>query len=108
MLSYAPNELRYKYSSPVGGKLVFSEVYYPVGWTLRLEDSGEALEIKPEGKVLRAAEVPSGEHVLVMRFDPPSYKIGERVSRVSSIFILIVVLLASGFAVKGISSGSKS
>ncbi len=107
MLSYAPNELRYKYSSRDGGKLVFSEVYYPVGWTLKLEDSGESLEIVPEGKVLRAAEVPSGEHTLVMRFDPPSYRTGEAVSRASSILILIVVLLASGFAVPGIFSGSK-
>lgn len=107
MLSYAPNELRYKYSSRDGGKLVFSEVYYPVGWTLKLEDSGESLEIAPEGKVLRAAEVPSGEHILVMRFDPPSYRTGETVSRASSILILIVVLLASGFAVPGIFSGSK-
>lgn len=107
MLSYAPNELRYKYSSHDGGKLVFSEVYYPVGWTLKLEDSGESLEIAPEGKVLRAAEVPSGEHTLVMRFDPPSYRTGEAVSRASSILILIVVLLASGFAVPGIFSGSK-
>lgn len=107
MLSYAPNELRYKYSSRDGGKLVFSEVYYPVGWTLKLEDSGESLEIAPEGKVLRAAEVPSGEHTLVMRFDPPSYRTGEAVSRASSILILIVVLLASGFAVPGIFSGSK-
>lgn len=107
MLSYAPNELRYKYSSRDGGKLVFSEVYYPVGWTLKLEDSGESLEIAPEGKVLRAAEVPSGEHTLVMRFDPPSYRTGEAVSRASSILILIVVLLASGFAVPGIFSRSK-
>ena len=107
MLSYAPNELRYKYSSADGGKLVFSEVYYPVGWTLEVEDSGENLEIIPEGKVLRAAEVPAGEHTLVMRFDPPSYRVGEKVSRASSILILIVVLLASGFAVSGISVVSK-
>ena len=107
MLSYAPNELRYKYSSADGGKLVFSEVYYPVGWTLEVEDSGENLEMIPEGKVLRAAEVPAGEHTLVMRFDPPSYRVGERVSRASSILILIVVLLASGFAVRGTTVVSK-
>ena len=86
---------------------MFSEVYYPVGWTLEVEDSGENLGIIPEGKVLRAAEVPAGEHTLVMRFDPPSYRVGERVSRASSILILIVVLLASGFAVNGISVVSK-
>ena len=98
MTDYAPNELKYRYSSSEGGKLVFSEVYYPKGWTLTLDDGGRTLEIKPEGKVLRAAEVPAGEHTLTMRFNPPSYRTGEAVSRACSIIILLVVLLAAGFA----------
>ena len=97
LVSYAPNELRYEYSSAEGGKVVFSEVYYPVGWTLTVEDTGELLPIGLEGDILRCAEVPAGEHVLVMRFDPPSYRIGETVSRASSISIVLVVLLAAGF-----------
>ena len=91
LVSYAPNELRYEYSSAEGGKVVFSEVYYPVGWTLTVEDTGELLPIGLEGDILRCAEVPAGEHVLVMRFDPPSYRIGETVSRASSISIVLVV-----------------
>lgn len=98
LTSYAPNELRYRYSSADGGRVVFSEVYYPVGWTLTVEDTGEILPIELEGDILRSAVVPAGEHDLVMRFDPPSYRIGEAVSRASSILILLVVLLASGFA----------
>ena len=97
LVSYAPNELRYEYSSAEGGKVVFSEVYYPVGWTLTVEDTGELLPIGLEGDILRCAEVPAGEHVLVMRFDPPSYRIGETVSRASSISIVLVVLLSAGF-----------
>ena len=97
LVSYAPNELRYEYSSAEGGKVVFSEVYYPVGWTLTVEDTGELLPIELEGDILRSAFVPAGEHTLVMRFDPPSYRIGETVSRASSIAIVLVVLLAAGF-----------
>jgi uncharacterized membrane protein YfhO len=77
--------------------VVFSEVYYPVGWTLTVEDTGEVLPIELEGDILRSAVVPAGEHTLVMRFDPPSYRIGEAVSRASSIAIVLVVLLAAGF-----------
>lgn len=99
MTSYAPNEMHYRYSSPDGGKLVFSEVYYPVGWTLVLEDSGEELEIELENDLLRAAQVPAGEHNLVMRFEPKSYTIGESVSRASSIIIILVVLLAIGYVI---------
>ena len=109
LTSYAPNELRYKYSSAEGGKVVFSEVYYPVGWTLTVEDTGEELPIGLEGDILRCAYVPAGEHVLVMRFDPPSYRIGETVSRASSIAIVLVVLLAAGFvAVPSVSRSSSS
>ena len=97
LVSYAPNELRYEYSSASGGKVVFSEVYYPVGWTLTVEDTGEVLPIELEEDILRSAVVPAGEHTLVMRFDPPSYRTGETVSRASSIAIVLVVLLAAGF-----------
>ena len=94
LISYAPNELRYRYSSPEATRLVFSEVYYPVGWTLKVEDTGEELPIKLEGTLLRAAQVPAGEHTLVMRFDPPSYRRGESISRASSILLILAALLA--------------
>ena len=93
LLSYAPNELVYEYESAEGGKLVFSEVYYPAGWKLTL-DGAEELEIGCEASLLRCAEVPAGSHSLVMRFDPPSYRIGEGVSRASSIALILVVLLS--------------
>ena len=38
MTSYAPNEIRYSYSSENGGVAVFSEVYYPEGWVARIDD----------------------------------------------------------------------
>jgi len=92
LTSYAPNELRYAYSSPEAARLVFSEVYYPVGWTLTVEDTGEELPIELEGTLLRAARVPAGDHTLVMRFDPPSYRTGEAVSRASSILLILAAL----------------
>ena len=102
LTSYAPNELRYRYSTPEAARLIFSEVYYPVGWTLTVEDTGETLPIELEGTLLRAAQVPAGEHTLVMRFDPPSYRTGEAVSRATSILLILAVLgsLALQFARK--------
>ena len=92
LTSYAPNELRYHYSCNISSKLIFSEVYYPVGWTLTVEDTGEVLPIELEGSLLRAAWVPVGEHDLVMRFDPPSYRRGEAISRATSILLLLSAL----------------
>lgn len=107
MTSYAPNELRYSYNSEHGGKAVFSEVYYPVGWKLTVDGGSESVEIVPEEGVLRAAVLPAGEHSLVMRFDPPSYRTGEAVSRVSSILLIMAVLIAAGFAAPQLMNLSK-
>ena len=96
LVSYAPNELRYHYTSPEAARMVFSEVYYPVGWTLKVEDTSEELPIELEGTLLRAANVPAGEHTLVMRFDPPSYRRGEAISRATSILLILAVLGALG------------
>ena len=92
-MSYTPNELRYRYSSPAGAKAVFSEVYYPQGWTLRVADTGELLPISLSDDVLRSAVLPAGEHELVMRFAPDSYRRGRTLSLVCSILTL---LLAAG------------
>lgn len=103
MTSYAPNCLKYSYESETGGKVVFSEVYYPAGWTLTVEDTGEVLPISLSGEILREAVVPAGRHTLVMRFEPSSYTTGERVSRASSIAILLMALasiIAAFFSVK--------
>lgn len=101
MTAYAPNEMRYRCKSEKGGKLIFSEVYYPVGWTLTIEETGEQLPLALEGKILRSTEVPAGNHTLVMSFNPPSYRTGKAVSQASSILIIVVVLLSAGFALIG-------
>ena len=108
MTSYAPNRLAYRYSSAEGGRLVFSEVYYPQGWTLTL-DGGDELPIELYGELFRSAEVPAGEHTLEMVFAPRSYAVGEGVSRATSILIIFVVLLAAaGVVVFEKKDGSKS
>lgn len=95
LTAYAPNCLRYEYSSPTEAKLVFSEVWYPAGWVLRMEDGSE-LEMALTDEVLRSAVVPAGEHTLEMRFEPASYARGAAVSRICSI---LLILLAMGSVV---------
>ncbi len=92
LVQYAPNELRYHYSSPEGGTAVFSEVYYPDGWRLTVADSGEVLPISLSDEVLRSAELPAGEHDLVMSYAPSSYVTGRKVSLSCSILIILLTL----------------
>ena len=107
---YAPNELRYAFSTERDRAALFSEIYYPKGWKAWIEPVGEYGEVrgghyKPTAQaqeidlfranwMLRGAILPAGEGQLIMRFEPESYRIGENISRASSI-TLILLLLAS-------------
>ncbi|MCQ2148558.1 MAG: YfhO family protein, partial [Bacteroidales bacterium] len=103
MTSYAPNELRYHYSSPSEKVAVFSEVYYPEGWHLYLDSKdGQEIDLFRADWILRAAALPSGEHDLVMRFDPESYRVSGAISRASSIILILLTLAsAAGLFVLG-------
>ncbi len=97
MVSYAPNCLRYHYSTPQDRLAVFSEIYYPKGWKAWVETpDGQNVDLAlgRADWTLRAAVLPAGEGDVVMRFDPESYRIGAGVSRASSILLLLVVLLS--------------
>jgi hypothetical protein len=92
LASYAPNELRYHYTASADRLAVFSEIYYPDGW--KAEVDGKPVDVLRADWTLRAAELPAGEHDLVMRFAPASYRIGANVSRASSITLILLLLLS--------------
>ncbi|MBQ3245775.1 MAG: hypothetical protein IJB06_03580 [Bacteroidales bacterium] len=108
---YAPNELRYAFSTDTDRAAVFSEIYYPKGWKAWIEPAGAYGEVRGgryqptgDGKpvdlfradwMLRGAVLPEGEGQLIMRFEPESYKIGEKVSRASSILLILLLIGSS-------------
>ena len=113
MASYTPNALEYEYESESGGLAVFSEVYYPAGWTARLEDGTELpIELyaggtdelgSVAGGLLRCVDLPKGKHRLEMRFEPVSYVRGAAFSRVSSLLLLVLGALGLGLVILGFS-----
>jgi hypothetical protein len=113
---YAPNELRYSFSTDTERAAIFSEIYYPKGWKAWIEPAGAYGEVRnghyhPSGEgrpvelfradwMLRGAMIPSGEGQLIMRFEPDSYQVGEDISRASSIaLILLLVASATGMII---------
>ena len=98
MTSYSPDCLRYRYTVPQESRAVFSEVYYPDGWTLTVVDTGEVLPISLSDEVLRSAVLPAGSHELEMRFRPESYVRGAAVSRAGSAVLLLVLAAAVAIA----------
>ena len=97
--SYAPNALRYTYNAAADRLAVFSEIYYPNGWTATVD--GQPLPLIRADWTLRAALLPAGEHTVEMRFDPPSYRVGAAVSRASSIPLILIALLSLGWLLLG-------
>ncbi|MBK6263781.1 YfhO family protein [Marivirga sp. S37H4] len=92
--SYAPNQLEYSSKNADKGLAVFSEVYYPKGWKAYID--GKEVEILQVNYVLRALEIPAGEHEVVFKFEPQAYYIGNKIMMGSSI-VLILLLLGSLF-----------
>ena len=105
---YAPNELRYSYSTDAERAAIFSEIYYPKGWKAWIEPAGaygqvrnghyeptagaREIELFRADWMLRGAIIPEGEGQLIMRFEPDSYQLGENVSRASSIALILLLL----------------
>ena len=97
MTSYAPNELRYHYSVSAARTAIFSEIYYPDGWTATVD--GAPLDLFRANWIFRAANLPAGEHDIVMRYEPKIYTVSEKASRASSValFVLLALSLAGIF-----------
>jgi hypothetical protein len=93
LTSYKPNELKYNFKSASDQLVVFSEIYYPAGWKSYI-DGKEAPYFKTD-YVLRGMEVPAGDHEIIFRFEPASYRTGTRVSFASS--LLLILLCAGSF-----------
>lgn len=94
-----PNWMKYQASTSSGGVAVFSEIYYPKGWTATID--GKEVPIMRADYILRAVEVPAGEHVIEFTFAPRPYVIGNKITMIASWLLLIIVI---GFIVQSIRS----
>lgn len=90
--SYAPNRLSYKSKSAKNNIAVFSEIYFPWGWTATID--GKTAPIGRTDYVLRALKVPAGEHEIVFTFDPQSLKTTNHIAVASVIAIYVLCAVA--------------
>ncbi|WP_373495318.1 hypothetical protein [Aquiflexum sp.] len=67
----SPNELTYSINAEKGGLVVFSEIYYPIGWKAFV--NGEETDIIRTNYLLRGIVVPDGQSEVQMVFEPASY-----------------------------------
>ncbi|VAW29624.1 hypothetical protein MNBD_BACTEROID07-487 [hydrothermal vent metagenome] len=89
LLSYAPNDLVYNFQSKAQQLVVFSEIYYPKGWEVFVD--GKRSPYFRADYLLRAMVVPAGHHKIEFKFKPKVWSIGEPVSLISSLVLLLVL-----------------
>lgn len=91
LTKYHPDEMTYSYNSSSDQLAVFSEIFYPPskGWNLYLDGTDTKVELIKADYLLRAAKLPAGKHSLEMRFEPKSFYVGETLSLISSLLLLL-------------------
>lgn len=103
LVSYLPNELIYRYSAGNEKLVVFSEIYYPAGWKSFID--GEESAHFRANYVLRAMEVPAGDHEIRFSFEPASYIAGNKISLASSVILFLAI---AGYLIAGVYRRFKS
>ena len=92
LILYKPNQLKYKSSNRYDGLAIFSEMYYPHGWNVTID--GNEVDHFRANYVLRALEIPAGNHEIEFKFEPSVVKKGSGISLASS--IVFILLLGGG------------
>tara|TARA_B100001758_G_C18382196_1_gene597880 strand:- start:187 stop:1911 length:1725 start_codon:yes stop_codon:yes gene_type:complete len=90
---YEPNYLRYNSNSEKDGIVIFSEIYYDKGWNSYID--GELSPHFRANYVLRGMRVPKGNHIIEFKFEPSTYKNGEKISLASSIILILLLTFLS-------------
>lgn len=78
LTEYRPNRVSYRSSTEKERLAVFSEIYYPYGWKATMD--GQPTDIYRVNYMLRAINIPAGQHDIEMTFEPDSVKKGNILS----------------------------
>ncbi|MFD1096044.1 YfhO family protein [Salegentibacter chungangensis] len=90
LISHQPNELVYRTSADAPQFAVFSETYYQPGWQAYID--GEPVDHLRANYVLRAMNIPAGEHHISFRFEPEVVNTGSAIALASSIILVLAML----------------
>ncbi len=89
LVHYNPDHLTYQTGSTTTQVAVFSEIHYPKGWTMYI-DGKEAPYFRAD-YLLRAAQIPVGNHKIEFIFHPASYYTGEQISLAGSVLLVLAL-----------------
>lgn len=87
---YSPDTLVYETNNSQNGLAVFSEIYYPQGWTATID--GKKAHILRTNFALRALMIPAGKHKVEFTFVLPGFAEAETISYTGSILLTLFIL----------------
>jgi hypothetical protein len=89
LTSYNPDHMIYQSGSTASQIAVFSEIYYDKGWKMLID--GVEKPYFRANYLLRAAQIPVGNHKIEFIFHPTSYYAGENISLAGSILLILAL-----------------
>ncbi|GAA5029016.1 membrane protein [Marivirga lumbricoides] len=98
LANYTPNDLLYKSSNSNAGLAIFSEIFYPKGWKAYID--GNEVDILQTNYVLRALEIPAGDHEIRFEFKPAAYYTGNKIMWGSSILLILLIIGSIVYSIK--------
>lgn len=98
LATYDPNHITYTANVTKDGLAVFSEIYYPEGWSATI--NGEEADILRVNYVLRGLFLPQGESTITFKFEPKSYLSWVTVMIIFQYILVVLLALALVYTFK--------
>ena len=86
---YKPYHMIYKTSNFESSFLVFSEIFYPKGWEVYVNN--QRSNFVRVNYILRGLEIPAGENTIEIKFKPNSYVYGNLITKYSSLILILLI-----------------
>ncbi|MDR3246978.1 MAG: YfhO family protein [Prevotellaceae bacterium] len=99
LTKYQPNKLIYESDTDTEKLTVFSEIYYPNGWSAYID--GKEATIIRANYILRAMLIPEGKHTVEFRFAPATYSITESIAWAGYLLLFGIIALSIALSVIG-------
>ena len=87
---YNPNSRKYSVRTNKNALAVFSEIYYSADWRAYID--GNPAEYFRADYLLRAMEIPSGEHTVEFRNEALTFHKWEKVEMIASAFLVLLIV----------------
>lgn len=96
--SWDNKKLIYEFNSSKSRFVVFSEIYYPKGWTAKID--GKESPIYQTNFVLRGMVIPSGKHTIEFNYSPEVLEKSSNISRICSVILLLALFGAAFYEIR--------